>query len=247
MCGERRNTVRTILQLTCHLLWVVGLAVGLSGVYLLMKYRQNSLFFSQPYITLPGILALCSAALLIFTGRFGLCINFRNSPCLQGLFIYLLVMVFCLESTTSVLAYYHSIKIDSDTAPLREVFQKYTGNSQDLNSRAFDATQDEFQCCGVSNYTDWMKTSWFNQTGGTLVPHTCCNTSFPSCNGTVNQPWQLYPQGCQVKLEMAFQFVLSFIIWGFVVVFLIEVLLLLTVAQLMKQQQFVGFHVLGKT
>ncbi|XP_070835559.1 tetraspanin 37 [Chaetodon trifascialis] len=245
--SDRRNTSKTILQLLCQLLWVVGLLVGLSGVYLLMKYRQSNLFLSHTYLTLPAVFALASAAFLVATGCFGSWLSLRDSTCLQGLFVYLLVLIFCLESTASALAYFHSTKLDSDVAPLSGVFQKYTGSSQDANSRAIDVMQEELQCCGVHDYKDWLETSWFNCTGGLLVPRSCCNSTFSSCNGTVDQPWQLYTQGCQVKLQVALQFVLSFIIWGSLLVFLLEAVLFLTVAQLMRDQPLMEYEVLDKS
>ncbi|XP_035529774.1 tetraspanin 37 isoform X2 [Morone saxatilis] len=226
MSDRSRNALKTILQLVSQLLWVLGLVVGLSGVYLLMNYRQRSLFFTHAYITLPAIFALASAVFLVVTGGLGSKLSLRDSTFQQGLFVYLLVLVICLESTASALAYFHSTELHSEIAPLSRVFQGYTGSSQDPNSRAVDATQEE----------DWLKTSWFNHTGGLLVPSSCCNSTFPSCNGTVDQPWQLYTQGCQVKLEMALQFVLSFIFWGAPVVFGVEVVLFLVVAQLMRDQ-----------
>ncbi|XP_070697800.1 tetraspanin 37 [Pempheris klunzingeri] len=247
MSDQRRKGVKAILQLMSQLLWVVGLVVGLSGVYLLMKYRQSSLFFSQSYITLPAVLALASAASLVASGCLGSWLSLRDSTFLQGLFVYLLVVVFCLASTASALAYFHSTKLDSEIAPLSGVFQKYTGSSQDPHSRAVDVTQEELQCCGVHDYRDWCDTSWFNLTGGLWVPHSCCNSTFPACNGTVDQPWQLYTQGCQVKLKMALQFVLSFIIWGSLLVFLLEFALFLTVAQLMRDQPFVEYQALAQT
>ncbi|XP_028252250.1 tetraspanin 37 [Parambassis ranga] len=246
MCRQRRTTFKTILNLLCHSLWVLGIAVGLSGVYLVLKWKQNSLFFSDTYITLPAALTLVSAAFLLATGCLGSWLSQRDSVCLQGLFVYLLVVVFCLESTASVLAYYHSTKLDAEMAPLTGVFQNYTGSSQDHNSRIVDSMQEEFQCCGVHDYRDWLKMSWFNQTGGIMVPRSCCNTTFTSCNGTVQQPWKLYSQGCQVKLERVLNLGLSFIIWGFIPVFVMEVVLVLMVAELMKQQPFADYHVLGE-
>ncbi|XP_053191048.1 tetraspanin 37 [Scomber japonicus] len=243
----RRNALKTTLQLTSQLLWVVGLVVGLSGVYLLMKYRHSSLFFTHIYIILPAVFALASAVFLLAAGCLGSWLSLRDSTFLQGLFVYLLVVVFCLESTASALAYFHSIKLDSEIAPLSEVFQKYTGSSQDPNSRAVDATQEELQCCGVHDYRDWLKTSWFNHTGGLYVPHSCCNSTFPSCNGTVNQQWQLNQQGCQVKLEMTLQFVLSFINWCSLLVLVVEVVSILTVTQLMRDQPFMEHQVWDKT
>ncbi|XP_026196263.1 tetraspanin 37 isoform X2 [Anabas testudineus] len=241
MSDQTRKALRTTLQLLCQLLWVVGLVVGLSGFYLLMKYNQSSTFFSDSYIILTAIFAFVSAAFLVISGAFGSWLSFRDSVFLQGLFVYLLVVVFCLESTASALAYFHAIKLDSEIAPLTGVFQNYTGSSQDSNSRAVDVTQEELQCCGVHGYRDWLETSWFNRTGGLHVPHTCCNSTFPSCNGTVDQPWQLYTQGCQVKMEMAFGFMLRLVMWGFPLVLLVEVVLVLIVAQLMMPQPHVKY------
>ncbi|XP_033498278.1 tetraspanin 37 isoform X1 [Epinephelus lanceolatus] len=246
MSDQRRKALKTILQLTSQLLWVVGLVVGLNGVYLLIYYRQSSVFFSDSYITLPAILTLTSAAFLLVSGCLGTWLSLRDSTFRQGLFVYLLMLVFCLESTASALAYFHSTRLDSEIAPLSGVFQNYTGNVQDPNSLAVDATQEELQCCGVHGYRDWLETSWFNRTGGLWVPHSCCNYTYPSCNGTVDQPWQLNAQGCQVKLETSLQFVLSFIIWVSPVVFLVEVVLFVTVGQLMMDQPLMHYQILGK-
>ncbi|KAM6912119.1 tetraspanin 37 [Xenentodon cancila] len=211
--------------------------VGLSGVYLLIKYMQNSIFFAQPYIALPAVFALCSAAFILATGFLGFRISLGDSRCLQGLFVYLLLVALCLESTASALAFFHSKKLDSDIAPLSDIFRGYTGSSQDINSRAVDVTQEELRCCGVRNYTDWMETSWFNRTGEPLVPRSCCNTtSFPLCTGSVDQPWQFYPEGCHMKLERTLNFVLNLIIWSSLVFFLMEVVLLLMVSKLMRDQ-----------
>lgn len=236
--------MKTLLQLTCQLTWVVGLVVGLSGVYLLLKYKHCSLFFSGTHITLPAVVALASAVFLVAGGCLGSWLSLRDSSCLQGLFVYLLVVIFCLESTALALAYFHTTKLDSELAALGGVFEKYTGSSQDPNSRAVDATQEELQCCGVHDYTDWQRTSWFNRTGGHLVPQSCCNSTFPSCNGTL--PWELYTQGCQVKLQTVMQFVLSFIIWGSPLVFAVEVVLFLTMGQLMRDESLTDYQVLHK-
>ncbi|KAM4724619.1 tetraspanin 37 [Anableps anableps] len=247
MCGRRGNPLKTIFQLMCQLLWVVGMVMAMGGVSLLMKYRHYSLFFSQPYIFLPAVFTICGAAFLLGTGFLGTWLSFRDSRCLQGLFVYLLVVIFCVGSTASALAYVHSRKLDSETASLSEVFQKYTGSSHDRNSQTVDATQEELQCCGISNYTDWLDTSWFNKTGGNAVPRSCCNTTFFLCKGSVDQPWQLYHQGCQMKLEMAFQFILRFIMWGFLLGFLTEVVLLSTMARMLTMEQLFKYQALDNS
>uniref|UniRef100_A0A3Q2EAJ4 Tetraspanin n=1 Tax=Cyprinodon variegatus TaxID=28743 RepID=A0A3Q2EAJ4_CYPVA len=264
MCCLKRNTLKTILHLICQLLWVVGLVLAMGGIYLLMTHRHYSLFFSQNYIILSAVFTLCSAAFLLCTGFLGTWLSLKDSRCLQGLFVYLLVVIFCLGSTASALAYVHFRKVfllykssyfflikkqkfnfsslslfqmGSETASLSEVFEKYTGSSQDINSQTVDATQKELQCCGVSNYTDWLDTSWFNHTGGKLFPRSCCNSTFVSCTGSVNQYWQLYSEGCQIKVEETFKFILSFIMWSCLLGFLTELVLLTTMGRMMMMEQ----------
>uniref|UniRef100_A0A4W5KCA4 Tetraspanin 37 n=1 Tax=Hucho hucho TaxID=62062 RepID=A0A4W5KCA4_9TELE len=145
--GEtRRRAFKMVIQITWQLLWLAGLVVGLSGMYLLLNYRHNGLFFAHTYIILPACLALASATLLLAAGGLGIWVSLRKSALLQGVFVYLLVMVFCLEATAAALAYVNAGKVDSELAPFSSVFQRYTGTSPDLDSDAVDATQKEV--CG---------------------------------------------------------------------------------------------------
>ncbi|XP_029900178.1 tetraspanin 37 isoform X1 [Myripristis murdjan] len=247
MTDRRRRTLKIVLQITCQLLWLVGLMVGLCGVYLLLNCTQNSLFLSHSYLILPAIFALVTAAFLLISGCLGCWVSTRESAFLQGLFVFLLVVVLCLESTATALAFFHTRKLHSEVAPLRGVFQRYTASSQDPESRAVDAAQEELQCCGVRDYRDWLETPWFNRSGGLGVPHSCCNSTFYFCNGTLAQPWKLYGQGCQVKLEDTIQFVLNLIMWSFLPVVLVEIFGFVTVAHLMKDQPLLQYHILGRS
>lgn len=242
--NDQTEALKTILRVTCQFLWVLGLVVGLCGVHLLITVRESILFYSHSYITLTAFVALVSAAFLVVSGCLGSFLSCRNSVFLQGLFIYLLVVIFCLESTTSALAYYHSIKLDSDMATLSTSFHEYTVNSNDSRSGAVNATQEKFKCCGAHDYTDWLTTPWFNRTGERAFPPSCCNTTFPNC--PANLPQRLYPEGCQVKLEKAVQFVLNAIIWECPLVFMTEFFVLLTVFQLMKNRAFMNYQILDK-
>ncbi|CAL8284156.1 unnamed protein product [Lota lota] len=232
-----RTTLETSLRITCQLLWVVGLVVALGGLYLLLNFSESRPFFSHYYIVLPGVVALSTAALLLVSGVIGCMAATRTSVFLQGVFVYLLVVVMCLESTASALAYYHSDKVDSELSALRDVFYNYSGSSQDPLSRAVDSTQKELQCCGVQDYRDWLNTPWFNRSKGVKFPQSCCNSSFSSCNGNSKAPWELYAQGCRVKLEEAVAFVLSLITWSLLPLVVVEVVGFTTMAQMMMNNQ----------
>ncbi|XP_067099711.1 tetraspanin 37 [Osmerus mordax] len=244
--SENMRAFKIVLQITCQLLWLVALVVGLSGVYLLLNYNQNGLFFSHMYIILPGVLSLASAACLLASGGLGCWVSMRESVWLQAVFVYVLVIVLCLEATAAALAYFNIGQVHSELAPFRSVFQRYTGSSQDLDSNAVDATQDELQCCGIHDYKDWLTTPWFNHSGGVRVPHSCCNSTFLTCNGTLDQPWKLYPKGCQIKLEEALLFVLSLIMWSSLAVAVVEIVGFVSVAQLMRDQPLLEYRILDR-
>ncbi|CDQ93273.1 unnamed protein product [Oncorhynchus mykiss] len=245
--GEtRRRALKIVIQITCQLLWVAGLVVGLSGMYLLLNYRHNGIFFTHTYIILPACLALASATLLLASGGLGIWVSLRKSALLQGVFVYLLVVVFCLEATAAALAYVNAGKVDSELAPFSSVFQRYTGRCQDPYSDAVDATQKELQCCGIYDYRDWLATPWFNHSGRGSVPHSCCNYTYHTCNGTLELPGLLYPKGCQVKLEEALLFVLHLIIWSSLAVVLVETVGFVSVAQLMRDQPLLEYGILDR-
>lgn len=246
MTDQRRNRLKTVLQCLSQFQWLVGMVVGLAGLYLWLKYSESNLFFSPTsYMMLPIYFTLATAALLMFTGFLGSWVFSRDSTCLQGLFVYLLVVVFCLGSTASALALHHSLNLDSEVYLLSGVFQNYTGSSQDPHSRAVDVLQETMECCGVQNYTDWRDTSWFIHTEGHMLPLSCCNATFSSCNGTVSLPDQFYQMGCLKKLQTAFRFILLCIIMGmFALVFIEQVILLVITAQLMREPLLQGYQAL---
>ncbi|XP_010867443.1 tetraspanin 37 [Esox lucius] len=246
MSETRRHFLNIVLQITCQLLWLVGLVVGLSGMFLLLNFRQSSLFFSHTYITLPAYLALASAAFLLASGGLGIWVSLRDSAWLQAVFVYLLVIVLCLEASAAALAYVNTTKVHSELAPFRRVLERYTGSRQDPESNAVDATQEELQCCGIYDYRDWLATPWFNSSGRSRVPHSCCYSSYPTCNGTLGQPDLLYPEGCQLKLEEALRFVLRIIIWSSLAVALVETMGFVSVAQLMRAQNLSEYQLLDR-
>ncbi|XP_055017995.1 tetraspanin 37 isoform X2 [Boleophthalmus pectinirostris] len=216
---------------------LVGMMVGLAGLYLFMMFRQSSATFFSPssYMMLPFFFTFATAVFLLVGGFLGSWVSTKDSVCLQGLFVYLLFVVFCLGSTASALTFHHTVMLDSELDPLSDVFKNYTGNSYDQDSRTVDALQEKMQCCGVQNYTDWRDTSWFIHNGGHILPLSCCNQIFTSCNGTVLQPDHFYQTGCKVKLKVFFQFLLDTVMWMFAVVFLVLVILLVPTVMLMRE------------
>lgn len=247
MTNKYRKNLKTLLRCLSQFQWLVGTLVLLAGVYLWVECAHSRLFFSpSAYITLPIFITWATGVLLLILGFLGSWMATSDSICLQGLFAYLLLVVFCMGSTASVVALHHSNNLDSEAYPINEVFQSYTGNSQDPFSRAVDDLQASMECCGVHAYSDWYDTSWFHQTGGHMLPISCCNTTFTSCNGTVSLPDQFYQMGCYERFHIVFNVLLKDVVWMFVLVFHELVVLLIPTVLLMKEPLLrYGYESLG--
>lgn len=146
MSNWRRKRLEALLLFLSHFQVLAGLVVGLAGFYLWMKYRQWSVLFSPSLdMTLLVLFIVATGALLVLSGFLASWVSRMDSMCLQGLFVYVLVVVFCLGSTASALALHNSYYLDFEVRPLGGLFQNYTGSSQDPHSRAVDTLQESVQ------------------------------------------------------------------------------------------------------
>ncbi|KAA0719429.1 Tetraspanin-36 [Triplophysa tibetana] len=241
-----KKTLNIFIKTACLLILLFGIWICLGGLLLLLKYRYTGVFFSSCYIDLPVLLAVISGVLLLIGGSLGCVLSRIDSSCLQALFVYFLIVVCCSVSTAAALAYFHIGKLDVDLAPFKDVFQYYSGNSQDPDARAVDALQSELQCCGVTNYTDWMDTPWFNHSGKYEVPLSCCNKTFHICNGTINSPQLLYNEGCQIKFKDKLHLVLVVIMLTSFGVILTLIFSAISVRHLMKHHPPQEYQILDQ-
>ncbi|KTG45309.1 hypothetical protein cypCar_00016013 [Cyprinus carpio] len=236
---------RILLKIASLILLLAGIT-GLGGSFFLHKYKVYGVFFSSIYIILPANLAIAGGVVLLISGCIGCSVSNKKPSCGHGLFVYLLIIVWCIVGTTAVLAYTHKGKLDEDLAPLKDVFQNYSGNSQDPDTKAVNALQRELQCCGVKNYTDWLETPWFNHSGKYEVPLSCCNNTFHSCNGTLDSPQLLYNGGCQEKIEKKLLLSVQVIIITSLVVLFLLIMSWIIVAQLMRHQPPQEYRILDQ-
>ncbi|XP_050981001.1 tetraspanin 37 [Labeo rohita] len=240
-----RRGFRILIRIASLILMLAGIT-GLGGSYFLHKYKTYGVFFSSLYIILPAKLAVAGGVILLISGCTGCLVSNKKPSCGHGLLVYLLIIVWCIVCTTAALAYTHKGKIDADLAPLKDVFQNYSSNSRDPDTKAVDALQRELRCCGLKNYTDWLETPWFNQSGKYEVPLSCCNKTFHSCNGTLDSPQLLYNEGCQIKLEKTLLLSVDVIIITSLVVLFLLIMSWIIVAQLMRHQPPQEYRILDQ-
>jgi hypothetical protein len=69
-------------------------------------------------------------------------------------------------------------------------------------TQAWNLIQNDFQCCGVTNYSDWREAPKMQ---GKDVPDSCCKSEMPNCGKDVIESKHLdniNQAGCFTKLEM---------------------------------------------
>uniref|UniRef100_A0A8C2BXK1 Tetraspanin 37 n=1 Tax=Cyprinus carpio TaxID=7962 RepID=A0A8C2BXK1_CYPCA len=93
-----------------HFLQLAGIT-GLGGSFLLHKYRVYGVLFSSFYIILPVLLAVVGGVILFISGCIGCVVSNKKPSCGHGLFVYLLIIVWCVMGTTAALAYTNKGKV----------------------------------------------------------------------------------------------------------------------------------------
>ncbi|XP_028672022.1 tetraspanin-3-like [Erpetoichthys calabaricus] len=243
MSDRNRRASGSVLRLASLLSWVAALVVLLASVCFFITFLKFQIFFSDIYIIVPIILATAVAATLFFASFIGCCIK-NDSPCLQGMFVYLLVIAFYLEAAAIVLTHLHSAKVDTELTAFEGVLNKYNETNQNIDTRAVDDIQEELQCCGIQNVKDWEKTPWFIQTREDRVPHSCCNSTYHNCTGSLTDSKMLYDKGCQVVLKKNVSFNFRFILWSLVATSLLQVVELISIAILMNERVLPEYRIL---
>uniref|UniRef100_A0A8C9NB69 Tetraspanin-3-like n=1 Tax=Serinus canaria TaxID=9135 RepID=A0A8C9NB69_SERCA len=112
----------------------------------------------------------------------------------------------------------------------------------DPGNSAVDVIQRKVQCCGVHNYTDWLKASSLYHPA--CVPESCCKEKYSHCRGDLGHVEQLSEEGCLKKLEDQLYFSMLCIFWCCTVLSILEVLAAVSNGILMRCQPFHKLHVL---
>ncbi|XP_074850818.1 tetraspanin-3-like [Carettochelys insculpta] len=242
-----RPLARALLALLGLILWAAATALVFGGAFVILTYRNYKSFFGDWFLLVPGWLAIVSAFLLLPTGAFALRIPTRNSRYLQGTFMYLLVVLLCLEASSAVLAHIYPDRMSSElNSTMGHLFHQYNGTlPHHPGSRAVDIIQRQLQCCGVHNYTDWVKSASSHVHDRNIcAPESCCKETYSDCTGDLSQSEQLFQEGCLSKLNHRLQFVMGYLFWCCVVVACLAVSAVISNGILMRQRPFQDFRIL---
>ncbi|NXD84783.1 TSN3 protein, partial [Halcyon senegalensis] len=244
-----RSFAQFLLKILGFTFWGAAAALAFGGVSVILMHKNYRYLFQESFLSLPGCLAVAAALILLPTGFLAISVSAKGSRCWQGALIYLLLLLFCLEVSSAVLAQFYSIQLASELkSSMGHLFHQYNGtDSQDTVIRAVDAVQRKLQCCGVQNYTDWLNataTSWHLPDEKAHVPKSCCEEKYSDCRGDLDHLEQLFQEGCLKKLNDWLHFVMLYLFWCCVVLSVLELLAGVINGFLMRCQPFHDLQIL---
>ncbi|GAA6232328.1 tetraspanin-1-like [Lates japonicus] len=130
-------------------------------------------------------LLMAVGGVLLVIGFLGCCGAIKESRCMLLTFFSIVLIIFIIEVAGAVVLFVFQGLAEQLLAGLetevRESIRKNYGKSESLTS-LWNATMEEFKCCGYLNYTDFDNSPF--QGGKDVYPQTCCNatTTTGTCN-----------------------------------------------------------------
>jgi len=180
------KTVQFILFLTNFLVFVLGVVVLGFGAYVLIT--GNDLVSLIDVTDADSIKIYGSAAILliviacavVLVTFFGCCGAWKVNRCMLGTYFVMILALFICILVGAVIAYTQDL--DFVKGALEETQKKYghEGTDETIITDAWNSFQEDFNCCGVSNRTDWADSgAIFKDKDGNIqnnykVPLSCC-------------------------------------------------------------------------
>ncbi|XP_078241008.1 tetraspanin-3 [Pogona vitticeps] len=243
-----RVFARVMLTFLGFFLWGAAVALLFGGIFVILTYQIYRIFIHNSFFAVPGWLAITAAFLLFPTGALAIYEPVRNSRPYRGTLMYLFLVLLCLEASSAVMT---RIYLTNTSDQLKNNMQPFFHRCNrtapaHCGSEAVDTIHKQLGCCGLSNYTDWMRMpqNHLRTTRPGIAPESCCKGTHLDCHGNMSEPEKLFEEGCLKKLEERLSFVMQYMAWCCVVVGCLEILAALVNGMLMKEQPYRDFHLL---
>ncbi|XP_071395261.1 tetraspanin-1-like [Centroberyx affinis] len=125
-------------------------------------------------------LLMTVGAVLLVIGFLGCCGAVKESRCMLLTFFIIVLIIFVAEVAGAVVMLVfqdlaNELLVDLEDE-VRKAIRKDYGKSDSVTS-LWNATMDEFKCCGYRNYTDFINSTFYIDHGGNYYPTACCNAT----------------------------------------------------------------------
>ena len=213
------------------------------GIWTIATKMQYVALLGSIYYNLVVALLIVAGCLVFITGILGCIGALRKNNSILTWYFILLGAIFVFELVAGILAfvYHESIHDELSTTMRKNLNKNYNQTGQDALSKAVDMMQQDFQCCGVTTYSDWSESAYIKQNKeGLKVPTSCCKTPSPTCSRR-DHPSNIYRVtgvrnlGCLITLEEYIRENLFFLAVAGIAVAFFEILVVLVACGFRRQ------------
>ncbi|XP_065606189.1 CD63 antigen [Cyrtonyx montezumae] len=188
--------VKFLVFIFNFIFWVCGVALVAISIYAQLTLNQALVVGSSSAASSPVVIMVVGI-IIFFISFFGCCGAWKESYCMVTTFAVLLSIIFLVEIAAAIAGYVFKDKVRSMLEEgLWDTMRKY-GEDAPL-TEAVDKLQEDFRCCGATNYTDWATIERFR--ANDTVPHSCCRVNTTNCNVHPTAA-TIYEEGCLKGIE----------------------------------------------
>ena len=193
------NYIKYVLLAFNIIFLLTGVILIAVGVGVAATFSEYELFLVSKFFSIPTFL-IVTGAFIIFISFFGCWGSLRENYCLTLVFSVLLGVIFIFELSGGISGYV--LRGNAETlikGQLNDSLVKYTENRNTSTESMWDYIQRKFDCCGISNYTDWQPKF------GEGLPSSCCSipvgaVATLNCTANTDDP-NLNAVGCLTEFS----------------------------------------------
>uniref|UniRef100_A0A3Q3KV82 Tetraspanin n=1 Tax=Labrus bergylta TaxID=56723 RepID=A0A3Q3KV82_9LABR len=167
------------LQLGGLTLLAMGIWVSVDGgsfLRLLGPFSGEAMQFVN-----VGFFSIAIGGVLMLLGFLGCCGAKKESKCLLLTFFSIILIIFIAELAAGVVALAYSSFAEGILRAWATPALKSHYGSEPVVTKMWNSTMTELNCCGFTNYTDFVGSKFEKENGGN-VPPTCCSTNSTTCS-----------------------------------------------------------------
>uniref|UniRef100_A0A5S6QEV0 Tetraspanin n=1 Tax=Trichuris muris TaxID=70415 RepID=A0A5S6QEV0_TRIMR len=199
--GYRMSFGRCTSKMCLGVLGALFLATAIGAFvvsgYVLVTYKHYDSFTTAQYALIPATFFTFVGVVFLITGFIGCWSMCNENKCLLFSFFLALLLILTLLITSVTLSFTYKSQINELIVnSSMDALYKY-GPLDGRETIQVDFMQTQMQCCGFTNYTDWVSTPWGHQHPDE-VPKSCCKSGIV-CTGSMSNITTINVRGCYPK------------------------------------------------
>jgi len=184
----------------CNCLFaLIGCVLIGFGAYTQIESKDYLNFLGDNYVNTPIFIIILGGVIFVIS-FFGCCGACNESKCMMYTYGFLLFIILIAQIGAGIAAF--ALKGDLENKieeNMVESLPHYIDTPEFTTT--WDLVQQNLECCGVQNYTDWAETFKPNRT----VPDSCCKGEHEDECGVNYDVQKIYTEGCFSKFSQEFK------------------------------------------